>query len=285
MNQDLLLSLALPLTLFLMMFSMGTTLRAVDFQRLLQSPLPVAVGLCSQLLLLPLLAVLVLSPIPMSPEIYAGFVILALSPGGTTSNVFSYMAGGNVALSITLTAVVSLIAPLSLPLAANWILSQSALGDGSFSLPVLPTVLRLVLITVLPVSLGMLLRHWRSSFCDRYERIFTRVPFLMLLAVIGGIIRQNWEQMPEFLRQTGVPALLLASLALLAAYFFARLLQRSVVDARTIAIETSIQNGGTAMLVTGTILGNPAMTVAPVMYGILMLVPMLVFLGWRRLIQ
>ena len=120
MNQDLVLDVALPLTLFLMMLSMGSTLRPADFAMLLRRPATVAVGLSSQLLLLPLLTLgllglMRLSALPMSMEIYAGFVILALSPGGSTSNVFSYLAAGNVALSISLTAVVSLIAPLSLP--------------------------------------------------------------------------------------------------------------------------------------------------------------------------
>jgi len=277
------LSLALPVTLFLMMFSMGTTLRPVDFTFLLRRPGAVAVGLSSQLLLLPCIALLVLGVLPMSAEIYAGFVILALSPGGTTSNVFSYLAAGNVALSITLTALVSLIAPFSLPLAANWLLSGQELAGGAFRLPVTPTVVRLLVITVLPVTLGMLLRRWRPDFCLRHERVLTRVPFFMLLAVIGGIVYQNWANMPAFLAQTGLPALLLASMALLLGFAYARVLRRSTVDARTIAIETSIQNGGTAMLVTGTILNNPAMTVAPIMYGILMLGPIFVYLGWQRL--
>jgi BASS family bile acid:Na+ symporter len=104
----------------------------------------------------------------------------------------------------------------------------------------------------------------------------------MLLAVIAGIIRQNWANMPTFLAQTLWPALLLAAVALAAAYWYGWVLLRDARDARTIAIETSIQNGGTAMLVTGTILGNPAMTVAPIMYGILMLIPVFSYLGWRR---
>jgi len=282
-NQDLVLAFALPVTLFLMMFSMGTTLRLADFGALVERPGCVVVGLGSQLLLLPLLALLLLAGLPMTSEIYVGFVILALSPGGTTSNLFSYLADGNVALSIALTAVVSVIAPFSIPLAANWLLAEE-LADAALSLPVLPTVLRLLVITLLPVALGMLLRHRRADFCMRHEALFTRVPFVMLLMVIGGIVHQNWAKMPVFLGQTLVPALLLAGAALAVAYLVARSVLGDARDARTIAIETSIQNGGTAMLVTGTILKNPAMTVAPIMYGILMLIPMFVFLAARRLV-
>jgi len=128
----------------------------------------------------------------------------------------------------------------------------------------------------------MLLRYYQTNFCNKYEQLMTRIPLIMLLLVISGIIHQNWQQMPYFISQTGIPALLLASLAVMVGYGFARSMSVTQADARTIAIETSIQNGGTAILVTGTILQNPTMTIAPVMYGILMLIPMFIYLFWLR---
>jgi len=129
----------------------------------------------------------------------------------------------------------------------------------------------------------MLMRNYCSDFCDNYATWMTRIPLVMLLLVIVGIIHQNWQQMPYFIHQTGIPSLLLASLAITAGYFFARSLGLNKTDSRTIAIETSIQNGGTAILVTGTILQNPAMTIAPVMYGILMLIPICIYLLWLQM--
>ncbi|TCO74454.1 bile acid:sodium symporter family protein [Chromatocurvus halotolerans] len=283
MNQDLVLAIALPLTLFIMMFSMGANLSPGDFRTLWARPSSVLCGLVSQMLLLPVLAFLLLSGMSLPPEIMIGFMILALSPGGTTSNVFSYLVGGNLALSIALTAIVSLITPFSLPLVAGWIIDSRFAGDSEIALPFLSTVGKLTAVTLVPVTLGMILRHYRPALCERYEFWMTRIPFLMLLAVIGGIIAQNWARMPEFLALTAMPALLLASAALAAGYALARGLRRDRRDARTIAIETSIQNGGTAILVTGTILGNPAMTIAPVMYGILMLLPVMGYLAGLRL--
>lgn len=283
MNQDPILAIALPLTLFVMMLGMGANLSPGDFRLLLSRPAAVFCGIASQMLMLPLLAFLLLSVLGLPAEITVGFMILALSPGGTTSNIFSYLAGGNLALSIALTALVSLVTPLSLPLLATWLLSSRLTAGTDIALPFLPTVGKLVAITLVPVCLGMLLRRYRRGFCERNEFWMTRVPFLMLLGVIAGIIAQNRERMPEFLALTAVPALLLATAALLAGYGLARGLGRDRRDARTIAIETSIQNGGTAILVTGTILGNPAMTIAPVMYGILMLLPVLLYLAWQRL--
>jgi len=280
MNQDLVLAIALPVTLFLIMFSMGTGLTPAHFKIVLKTPASVLTGMLSQMIILPLLAFIVLMPMQLPTEIFIGFMILALSPGGTTSNMFSYLASGNLALSISLTAIVSIVTPFTIPLIAGWIFSSQLDKSVAIQLPFLQTVLKLVVVTVVPVILGMLLRHFKKNFCLKHEFLITRIPLMLLLLVIAGIIFQNWQKMPYFIAQTGMPALLLATLALLAGYLFARLLKRGTTDARTIAIETSIQNGGTAILITGTILENPAMTIAPVMYGILMLVPIFVYLLW-----
>ncbi|MCG7931093.1 MAG: bile acid:sodium symporter family protein [Candidatus Thiodiazotropha lotti] len=280
MNHDIVLKLALPVTLFCIMFSMGSRLVAADFKRVLETPAAVITGVISQMVVLPLAAFILLSLLQLPPELFIGFMILAFSPGGTTSNMFSYLAQGDVALSITLTAIVSLVTPLTIPLLGGLVLEWQ-LGDQSeIVLPFLPTFAKLVVITLIPVLLGMLLRHYRAGFCLKHERLITRIPLIMLLLVIGGIIWQNRDSMALFLDQTGVPALLLSSIALGLGYAVAKLASMPVRTARTIAIETGIQNGGTAILVTGTILNNPNMTIAPVMYGILMLIPTFAYILW-----
>jgi len=283
MNQDVIIAIALPLTLFLIMFGMGTNLAIANFKTLLQTPKSVLTGIISQMILLPVLAYLLLIPFNLPVEIFAGFIILALSPGGTTSNVFSYLANGNLALSISLTAIVSLLTPFSIPLIAGWILASEINSATGIQLPFGLTVVKLSVVTLLPVILGMLLRNYKVEFCNQYERLITRIPLAMLFVVIIGIIHQNWQQMPYFIKQTAAPSLLLASLAITVGYYFARNLNLNKTDSRTIAIETSIQNGGTAILVTGTILQNPSMTIAPVMYGILMLLPISVYLFWLKI--
>ena len=283
MNQDLVLAIALPVTLFCIMFGMGANLVPADFRRVIEKPVAMLSGMLSQMILLPLLALVLLYPMGLSPEIFVGFMILALSPGGTTSNMFSYLAGGYLALSISLTAVVSVVTPFTIPLVAGWILTSQFESTTAIRLPFLQTLAKLIVVTLVPVMLGMLLRRYKSSFCRQYENWLTRIPLIMLMLVIAGIIYQNWERMPYFIDQTGMPALTLATLALLSGYIFARLLRQDIRTARTIAIETSIQNGGTAILVTGTILQNPAMTIAPVMYGILMLIPVFLYLAWLKL--
>ncbi len=278
MDQDFVLAIALPLTLFFIMFGMGSNLTFLDFSRLKKIPGAMLTGIASQMLLLPMLAFALLSQLGLSSEIFIGFMILALSPGGTTSNMFAYMAKGNLALSISLTAIVSLITPFTIPLVAGWVIVSELGLSSDIQLPFLITVAKLSAVTLVPVLLGMWLRYKRVDFCTKNEKTLTTLPFLMLLMVIAGIINNNWEKMPEFIEQTSFPALLLASLAILFGYLFARIMRQDKKSSRTVAIETSIQNGGTAILVTGTILQNQQMTIAPVMYGILMLVPMFVYL-------
>ncbi|MCP4074971.1 MAG: bile acid:sodium symporter family protein [Gammaproteobacteria bacterium] len=280
MNQDLVLAIALPVTLFFIMFSMGASLTLANFKTVIQTPGTVITGLVSQMLLLPILAFFLLYPFNLPAEIFAGFIILALSPGGTTSNMFSYLAGGNLALSISLTAIVSILTPFTIPLIAGWILVSQLDAATAIKLPFLLTVVKLSVVTLVPVVLGMLLRHFKTALCNQHEFWMTRIPLIMLLLVIAGIIHQNWTMMPFFIDQTGFPALLLATLAIAVGYIFARSMKQNKADSRTIAIETSIQNGGTAILVTGTILQNSAMTIAPVMYGILMLIPVFIYLFW-----
>ncbi|MDH3355070.1 MAG: bile acid:sodium symporter, partial [Chromatiales bacterium] len=248
MNQDPVLAIALPLTLFCIMLSMGTTLVTADFRRVTQLPKPLFIGLVSQMLLLPLLTLMILlvlaEPLKLPPEIIVGFMILAFSPGGTSSNMLAFLAGGRVALSITLTAVVSLITPVTIPLLSAEVLQWQMGSSSDISLPFFITFMKLAVVTIIPVILGMTLRHRYADSCQKHQRLITRVPMGMLLLVITGIILTNWEKMPELLQMTAIPSLLLASIALMMGYGFARLLSTDHQDAHTIAIETGIQNGG-----------------------------------------
>ncbi|MBF0471242.1 MAG: bile acid:sodium symporter family protein [Gammaproteobacteria bacterium] len=282
MNPNAVLDIALPLTLFAIMLSMGTTLRLSDFRVMAQQPRPLLVGIFAQMVLLPLLTVGVISLFDLPPELFVGFMILAFSPGGTTSNLFSYLAGGRLALSITLTAMVSIITPVTLPLLTALVLEWRLGVDSDISLPFLPTLAKLSLVTLLPLALGMALHRHYPNLCRLRRRLITRLPLSALFLVILAIIINERDAMVSLLQLTALPALLIASLALIGGYRFARSSGCSTVDAHTIAIETGIQNGGTAILITGTILHNPTMTSAAVMYGILMLLPTALYILWAQ---
>ena len=277
MIADVVISVFVPITLFCIMFGMGATLTHHDFSRVVHRPRAFACGIASQMILLPLLALVTVMLFELPPEIVVGFMILAFSPGGTVSNLFSYLARGNVALSVSLTALTSLITPISLPLLSGVILEWQFDSAQEVHLPFGQTFVKLLTLTLLPLSLGMLLRHYRSKLCVGNEKWLTGVPGAMLLVVIGVIVYQNLGQMTGFLKLAGAPALLLASAAILGGHLFSRALRQATDDTRTVAIETGVQNGGVAILVTGTILDNAAMTIAPAIYGLLMYLPATVY--------
>jgi len=272
MQTGVLVSVILPLSLFFIMLGMGMSLVLDDFKRIITQPKAAIVGISAQMLLLPLLSLLVITVFEMDPLLAVGLMILSFCPGGTTSNMMTLLVKGDVALSISLTAVVSLIAPFTLPVLAN-ISMTHILGEGSeFVLPIKETVLTLVAITVVPVGLGMLLRKWKPAFCDKMENTVKILSVAFLFLIIAGIIKNNSENILSYFQQVGLPALTLNVLAMLVGLGLALALKLSREQSVTISYEVGMQNGTTAMLVTSTILHNDVMTIAPAMYSLLMFV-------------
>ena len=272
METGILVNVVLPLALFLIMFGMGMTLVVDDFKRIVQQPKAFAIGISAQMLLLPLLALVVVSVFNLEPMIAVGLMILAFCPGGTFSNMFSLLAKGDVALSITLTAVVSMLAPFSIPLLTNLSMTY-LLGEGSdFTLPLIETVLKLVVITVIPTLLGMLINRWKPALCIKFGTAVKIFSTFFLFLIIAGIVKNNWANMPTFIQQVGIPALSLNVLALLVGFALASTLQLNRAQSITIGYEVGIQNGTTALLVTSTILQNNMMSIAPTIYSLIMFV-------------
>jgi len=272
MQTGILVSVILPLSLFFIMLGMGMSLLPNDFKRIVTQPKAAIVGISAQMLLLPLLSLLVITIFEMDPLLAVGLMILSFCPGGTTSNMMTLLVKGDVALSISLTAVVSLIAPFTLPVLAN-ISMTHILGEGSeFVLPIKETVLTLVAITVVPVGLGMLLRKWKPAFCDKMENTVKILSVAFLFLIIAGIIKNNSENILSYFQQVGLAALTLNVLAMLVGLGLALALKLSREQSVTISYEVGMQNGTTAMLVTSTILHNDVMTIAPAMYSLLMFV-------------
>ena len=277
MQTGLLVNVILPLALFLIMFGMGMTLVVGDFKRIVKQPKAFAIGISAQMLVLPLLSLLIVSVFSLEPLIAVGLMILSFCPGGTFSNMFSLLAKGDVALSITLTAVVSMLAPFSIPFLTNLSMAY-LLGEGSdFTLPLLETILKLVAITVIPTLLGMLLNRWKPDLCVKLGTAVKIFSSLFLFLIIAGIVKNNWANMPAFIQQVGIPALGLNVLALLVGFALASLMQLNRPQSVTIAYEVGIQNGTTALLVTSTILQNNMMSIAPTIYSLIMFVTGAIF--------
>lgn len=280
MSNGILLGVVLPAALFIIMLGMGMTLRPADFGRVFTMPRAVLAGLTGQMLFVPLLAFGVVTLFQLPPELAVGLMVLSFAPGGATSNMMTFLSRGDVALSITLTAFASVITPFTMPLLTQLSLDYWLGASQPIELPIAQTMLRLFVITVVPVSVGMWLHSRKPELSQSLARVVKPLSIGFLALVIVGIVAKHWVDMPEFLAAVGWPVIVLNSLALYMGYLFARVNGLSAPQQLTIGIEVGVQNGGTALLVTGAILGSSIMSVPPVIYGILMWGPSMLFGLW-----
>jgi bile acid:Na+ symporter, BASS family len=193
MQNTFLTAVLLPVGLAIVMLSMGLSLLPQDFLRVTRYPKAIAIGLIAQLLLLPIVGFLIASIVPMQPEIAAGLMILALCPGGPSSNLITYLAQGDVALSVTLTALSSVITVFTIPIFANLSLQHFAGQDAAISLPIGQTMLQIFAITLVPVGLGMLVRQKFPNLAQRLEKVTSRLAIAFLALIIIAIVIREWS--------------------------------------------------------------------------------------------
>lgn len=279
MQADLLTKVILPISLFCIMFGMGLSLRPLDFKKIVKSPKVVAIGICAQMLLLPLTALFIAIALKLPPEIAVGLVIIALAPGGATSNMFTYLFKGDVSLSITLTAIVSLIAPFSIPIFAGLSMGYFMDSNTAFNIPVIKTIVQLLVITVIPVVLGMFVLSRWGSIAKKIEPIFKWLSILFLILIIVLIVLKNNANMVGYFSQAGLATLALNFTALISGYLLSKLAKLSHPQSITIGYEVGIQNGTLALVVAGTLIGNNVMMIPAVTYSLIMFFSGALF-GW-----
>lgn len=270
MESSILVKLALPAALFIIMLGMGMSLVPQDFGRVVKRPKAVAIGIALQMIALPLLGLAVIKIFGMTGAMAAGLFVLALSPGGTTSNVLSFLAKGDIALSITLTAVVSLVTPFTIPFMLAPALDHFMSASEAVSLPIVKTIITLLAITAIPVAIGMLIRRKAPAFSLRMEPVMRWASLAVLMLVIGAILAQQWADLPRFFAEAGLPALVLNVAALALGFFTSRGLRLGHEQSVTIGVEVGIQNGTTALFITGELLKNSEMGIPPAIYSLIM---------------
>ncbi len=270
----------LPLALFIIMFGVGLTLRWQDFTRLLRSPKPVLVGLTCQLLLLPLLAFGLVTSMALPSIAAVGLMVLAFAPGGATSNMLTLLARGDTALSVSLTAMTSVLTPFTLPLLTLWMLSVWGLAGTTLEFPIIPAIAKMVIVTLVPVALGMLAGRYWPGLSARMLRPVKLMSLLFMLLVVTAIVVANIDRLGEMLATTGPVAMLLACIAMLVGYGASRLSGLGRECGITLSLETGIQNAGTALMVTSGLLHNPEMSAVVLIYGVLMQIPALLLVAW-----
>jgi BASS family bile acid:Na+ symporter len=271
----------LPVVLGIVMLGMGLSLQIKDFKAVLRAPKAVMIGFLLQLLLLPILALFIIKVFALNQTAAAGLFLLALCPGGATSNLFSFIAKGNLALSVCLTSVVSMLSPFIIPIAFVGFIHYSGNADSQqFNLPLLPAMKQLAIVTLLPTVIGMCIRYFFDQWSQSVIPLIKKGSTIAMLLVVTALVLTNLNIIPAMLSLQGVAVMTLCILALIIAYFIAGKLNVNETDRKTIAIEVGVQNAGTAMMIAFTIMHQPALAAIPLMYGLLMNIPAFVFVYW-----
>jgi BASS family bile acid:Na+ symporter len=271
------IEVGLPIALAFIMLSMGMTLKPDDFRRVIVGPRAFLVGLGAQMVVVPLLALFLQWAFRLPPLLVVGLMVLSFSPGGTSSNLFSYLARGDVALSVALTAITSLITPFTLPLLTEAVL-QMQLGEGrQVSIPVVQTMMRLLLVSVIPLLAGMAWYRFGPVSAGKAQARLHRFSMLLFFAVIVLIVVQQFSKPVNFVAEVALVAMAMILSALVAAFALARLFDLNQQQQKTVVFETGLQNGGMALIVTQGVLHSPTMSVVPIVYGLLMLIPVVTY--------
>lgn len=285
MEATIVSELILPLAIFIIMVTMGMTLTIDDFRRVLASPKQIGVGYACQMVLLPLIGFAVASLFPLEAVFAISIVLLAASPGGTTSNLIIHAAEGDRALSVSLTALSNATVWLTIPFLLN--LAYRVFGDGAQAIdfPVADTMLQVAALTIVPVIIGMTIRRYRPMFAERSKDASKIFAGVFLLLVIVALVIQNWETVvsdgPRF-----APAFIALNFgALLVGYWVARGAGLDGGQATTISIETGLQNSTLAITIALSLLGSSEMAIIPGLYGLWMLAtgfPYAIWMSRRR---
>lgn len=272
MEQSVLAEVGLPAAVFLIMVALGLTLSGSDFRRLVDAPRPVAIGLFGQLLVLPAVGFAVAAVFDLAPVIAVSIVLLAAAPGGATSNVIVHSADGDRALSVTLTALSSLVTWITLPLLLGWAVAAFSGGPSDIEVPLVETMLQVAGITIVPVLVGMGLRRRWPDFAERTRtagRIFAAI---VLAVIIVALVIENLQVIIDDGPRFAPAFILLNAVALAAGYGLAKLARLPRIQAVTISIETGLQNSTVAITVALTALDSSEMSIVPALYGLWMLI-------------
>lgn len=265
-----LIEVILPISLFIIMLGMGMTLVADDFKRILIYPKAVSIGIIGQLILLPLVGFAIASTFPMTPELAVGIMILAACPGGVTSNIIAHLAKGDTALSITLTAISSVITVVSIPLIISFSLNHFSEAGQVFNLPVKKTMATLFVITILPVSIGMLVKAKASQFADAQEKLFNHFATFFFIFLVILIVYAERENLFNAIQLVGIPTLLLNLGMMFVGYVLARMFGLDHRQTKTITLEIGVQNTTLAFVIVGSILSNPTYALPAAIYSLFM---------------
>lgn len=278
MQQSAITDSLLPLALGIIMLGLGLSLTLSDFKRVLVYPRAILVGLATQTLLLPLVCFVLASTTGLTPELAVGLMLLAASPGGATANLYSHLAKGDVALNITLTAVNSLLSLITLPIIVNLSLMHF-LGEGQYIPPQFKKVVEVASIILIPVCIGMFIRSRSEKFAEKMNKPVRIASVVILAGLIIAALLKDKDKVAQYFAEVGTAALLFNLSSMLIGYYLPLLLKVTRKQAIAIGMEIGIHNGTLAIFIAFNVLNNPAMSIPPAIYSLIMFFTAGIF-GW-----
>ncbi|MCR2799854.1 bile acid:sodium symporter family protein [Microbacterium sp. zg-Y818] len=262
-------TIGLPVALGIIMFGLGLSLTLRDFARVAKQPKAVIVALACQLVLLPVICFGLVLLFRLPPVLAVGMMMLAASPGGTTANLYSHLFRGDIALNISLTAINSVIAVVTLPIITNLAIAYFDPFDGELGMQWAKTV-EVFAIVLLPVAAGMLVRRVWPRFADGMDKPVRIVSVVVLIVVIAGAVASNWDLLVENIASLALITVLFCLLSLAVGYVVPRLLKVGTRQAIASSFEIGIHNATLAIVIAQTVLGSMELSLPAAVYGVLM---------------
>jgi len=272
MEQNFLTTFLLPGSLFIIMLGLGLSLQLDDFRRIIKFPKAIFIGITNQMVLLPLIGFGIAKILNLEPELAVGIMILAACPGGVTSNLISHLSNGDTALSVSLTAISSIVSIITIPLIINLGLAHF-MGEGQeIHLPVIKTIAQIMVITIIPIFLGMMVRSKRPAIASSMEKPVKVASAIFLFVIIFGIAWTEREKMPGYFEQVGIAIALLNIITMLIGFYSAKIGKLKLPQSITIALESGLQNGTLGIVIAISILLNAQMSIPSAIYGLFMFI-------------
>ena len=267
----------LPLALAFIMFALGLGLTGTDFLRVFKKPKDFFVGALSQIILLPIIAFILVKLWPISPELAIGVMIIAAAPGGVTSNILTSFAKGDVALSISLTAVISLLSVITVPFVIATSLGLLGSENVSQNVSLASMAVSMFLIVTVPVIIGILFRKFLSNAAIKFEPLAKKISIVLFVIVLLGAILAEKDNIVSYFADAGLITLALNVIMMIVAFYVAQLLATGNAQKKCIAIECGLQNGTLAIFVGTTLFGGGAFVIPAATYSLIMFATSLIF--------
>ena len=267
-----------PIILALIMFGLGLGLKIEDFARVLKTPRDFIVGFISQMIILPIIAYLLIVISKTPPEIAIGVMIIAAAPGGVTSNILTKFANGDVALSITLTAIISLISIITLPLIIFSSADLFGITNISQNISMIGIALKMFLVVTVPVILGMIVRKFAENFVNSKIHIFDKLNLILFIIFFIAAFYEEKEMFIDFLVQAGFITLALNLTMMIIAYYLSKTFASGIKQQKCIALECGLQNGTLAIFVSTQLFGSNIVYITPTAaYALIMYITSITF--------